>query len=106
MKLTYHVYRPGRPVEHCEHVWDKKFSSLKPMINKLVEGNLEHVAVLHEGRRADMFVEGDGAGVLPVNEEATKIYHANSLSREPGADTSGWPKIYGTAVLFDQIVWS
>ncbi len=105
-KLTYHVYRPGQPVEHGEKLWLGSFSEIKPMINEFVEGRLEHVAVLFNGRRADMFVEEHSAGNLPINEEATKIYHASSLSRDPTADTRDWPKVYGVAVLFDQIVWS
>lgn len=104
-KLTYHVYRPGKPVEHAEKLWTGSFSEIKPLINELVEGRLEHVAVLFNGKRADMFVEEHSAGNMPVNDEATKIYHAASLSREPKADTSDWPKVYGVAVVFDQIVW-
>lgn len=104
-KLTYHIYRPGQPVEHAEKVWDGSFSEIRPTINELVDGRLEHVAVLFNGRRADMFVEEHSAGNMPVNDEATKIYHASSLSREPGADTRDWPKVYGVAVVFDQIIW-
>lgn len=67
----------------------------------------EHVAVLHEGRRADMFVHEDGHGErLPRNEAATAIYRAWHLSQNPGEDPEASPWIAGPAVIFDRIVWS
>lgn len=106
-KLTYHVYRPeGGEPEHHEMQWSGNFQDIRGVVNPLVEGRLEHVTVLFNGKRADMFVEEESAKKFPPNEAATAIYHASSLSREPGADTSDWPKIYGVAVVFDQIVWT
>lgn len=105
IKTKYWVYRVGQPVTEGD-VEFERFAELKPLINGLVEGRLEHVAVLFEGRRADMFVEEYSASSNPPNLEATKIYHASSLSRDPGADVSSWPMIHGTAVLFEKIVWT
>ena len=104
-KLTYHVYRPGQPVEHAETEWDGRFSDVRGLINKLVEGELEQVGVLFNGKRADMFVEANSSdGMSSFNEEANKIYYASLLSRNPRADNLR-PRIFGVAVVFDEIVW-
>jgi hypothetical protein len=67
----------------------------------------EHVAVLHDGRRADMFVLEDGHGEgLPRNEAATAIYRAAWLRDHPADDPETLPWIAGLAVIFDRIVWS
>jgi hypothetical protein len=67
----------------------------------------EHVTVLHEGRRADMFVDEDGhAKALPRNDAATAIYRANALAQDAGLDPETLPWIAGPAVLFSRIVWS
>ena len=67
----------------------------------------EHVTVLHEGKRADMFVQEDGHGEgLPRNEAATAIYRAAWLQEHPSHDPETLPWIAGPAVIFDRIVWS
>lgn len=67
----------------------------------------EHVTVLHEGTRADMFVHEDGHGEgLPRNEAATAIYRAAWLRDHPADDPETLPWIAGPAVIFDRIVWS
>lgn len=105
--LDYHIYHAGYGQgSKGRMLWNGSFSDIRPKINELLEGRLEHVSVLFNGKRADMFVVEDSAGNLPVNELATKIYHASSLSRNPTADTSSWAKIYGSAVVFDERVWS
>ena len=73
----------------------------------LGDGNdMEHVTVIHNGKRTDMFVDEIGAlKRLPVNCRATAIYHANFLQYHPGEDTSELPKIHGTAVLFHRRIW-
>jgi hypothetical protein len=69
--------------------------------------NLEHVTVLHEGKRADMFVDEHGVRKqLPRNEAATAIYRNNWLTHHPKDAPESLPAIYGTAVLFDRIVWN
>jgi hypothetical protein len=74
--------------------------------------NFEHVNVLHDGKRTDMFVDEYGAlrdMLLPVNLVATRIYHAASIKQDrlkvPGGIISSAPKIHGTAVLFGRRVW-
>ena len=67
----------------------------------------EHVAVLHEGKPADMFVHEDGHGAgLPRNEAATTIYRASWLERHPSTDPESLPWIAGDAVVFGRLVWS
>jgi hypothetical protein len=105
-QLTFHVYHPDGRVEDKEMIWDENFRSIRGMINELVGGTLEHVAVLHDGRRADMFVEQGSAGKFPFNPSATEIYRNYTMTRSPGTNPNSLPKIYGVAVLFDKIVWS
>lgn len=81
------------------------------VINKLVKpliggGNIEHVSVLHDGKRRDMFVDDEGQlKGLPRNDRATAIYRTNWLTRNPGTDPESMPCIAGTAVLFTRRVW-
>lgn len=106
-KLTYHVYHPEKAEpEDFDMEWTGSFEEVRAIVNPLVQGYLEHVTVLFNGRRADMFVEEYSASKFPPNKAATNIYHASSLSLDPDADTSTWPRIYGVAVVFDQIVWT
>lgn len=115
MQTTLHIYRVGcaRETKLMDLATRPGFTAINRVVLPLLEGakNIEHVSVLHNGERRDMFVDELGAlpmltrPPLPVNEPATAIYHAASLEREPGADTSRWPKIHGTAVVFDRIVW-
>ena len=71
---------------------------------------LEHVSVLYEGARRDLFVDDEGAiRRLQPNLEATRIYHAASISRG-SAHTNGLihggSYIYGVAVFFpSRQVW-
>jgi hypothetical protein len=74
--------------------------------------DFEHVNVLHDNRRVDMFVDEYGAMpdmLLPVNVVATRIYHAASIRPDrlnaPDGIISDAPKIHGTAVLFGRRVW-
>jgi hypothetical protein len=77
-------------------------------------GEIERVNVWHEGKYRDMFVDEMGAMKgLPVNLNATAVYHANQLHHvhgDPPAEKAreiarDWPKIYGVAVLFHNKVW-
>jgi len=79
------------------------------------EPDLERVRVWHCGAYRDMFVDEQSKRKgLPVNAEATAIYHANMLVHEHGNPTdpaviaritADWPVIYGNAVLFLRRVW-
>lgn len=112
MKCTYHIMRPGKPRETRKHEFKNApdYRQLKDLLTPLLDGApLEHVYVLYEGRRADMFVDemGHVRNVpLPRNEEATAIYRANALKRGMASDPEDLPWIAGPAILFEEIVWS
>lgn len=115
MKTTFYIYRPGqeRETREIEMAAEPGYVAIRDVVLPLLEGatDLEHVSVLFEGMPTDMFVDELGAipfrerGPLPVNEEATAIYHAAGLRRAPRADTSTWPQIHGTAVVFARRIW-
>jgi hypothetical protein len=68
---------------------------------------VEHVYVLHQNRRADMFVDERGRlKHLRRNDGATAIYRAAALRNSPGTRAASLPWIAGPAVLFDRIVWA
>lgn len=83
------------------------YRALKAIVEPLIDGAaLEHVTVLHEGERRDMFVDECGSlNGLPRNEEATAIYRNNWLTQHPEEDPESLPAIYGPAVLFSRRVW-
>lgn len=86
---------------------DPGLAELRDVLEPILAGRPEHVAVLHDGRRADMFVHEDGHGEgLPRNEAATAIYRAAWLRDHPADDPETLPWIAGPAVIFDRIVWS
>jgi len=75
-----------------------------------LEVRLEHVTVLGDnGDRADMFVDDIGAIIgLPVNLEATRIYHRASIEhgeKEVDGIIPNAPRIHGCAVLFARRIW-
>lgn len=79
---------------------------LRELIGPMVGGYPDHVSVLHQGRRADMFVEECSAvSGQPRNEAATAIYRTAWLSTHPKDDPEGLPAIHGPAVLFTKRVW-
>lgn len=107
---TFHVYRPAaekRETHTVMLVSEPSYDEIKAVVGPYLEdGRMEHVSILFNGVRSDMFVDEDfNEKGLELNEEATKIYHASSLQREPEADTSDWPKIRGVAVVFDRRIW-
>lgn len=81
------------------------------ILNKVILPHLdhqffEHVSVLHNGQRLDMFVDEMGAmKPLPRNEVATTIYRTASRVRYPSKPAEMFPAIYGPAVLFLRRVW-
>jgi hypothetical protein len=106
---TITIMRPGlpdqsRPVELADQ---PGYPSLVAIIRPLLDGcDLEHVTVLHGGKRTDMFVdEMSSVKGLPRNEPATAIYRNNWLTQHPEEAPEGLPAIYGPAVLFSRRVW-
>ena len=83
---------------------------VRPLISSLRPDGpyswFERVAVIHDGKHADMFVDEHGIQRgLPRNEAATAIYRAGWLSQHPGTDPETLNPIFGDAVLFLRRVW-
>lgn len=108
VSTVYHLLRTDgkRVTMRVEWPWNPDLQQLKALVEPLVGGRLDHVAVLYERRRADMFVNEDGHDAkLPRNELATSIYRHNWLIQHPHDPPEESPWIAGTAVLFERIVW-
>jgi hypothetical protein len=111
MKTTIKIFRPDGTVEERDvsdtMTAEPGYSALRDLITPLLDGrNMEHVSVLHDGQRADMFVDEEGHLLgLPRNEAATTIYRNNWLTQHPDVDPETIPFIVGPAVLFSRRVW-
>jgi hypothetical protein len=84
------------------------YFQLKAIVQPIIgeRNDFEHVAVLHNNQRTDMFVDEMGQlKGLPRNDRATAIYRHNWLTQHPGTDPNTLPWIVGTAVLFARRVW-
>ena len=81
--------------------------ALRGVLGPIFAGaDFEHVAVLHEGRRTDMFVDENGhAKGLTRNDAGTAIYRANAMRQDPTQDPEALPFIVGPVALFDRRVW-
>jgi len=72
---------------------------------------IERVRLHQSGHPFDMFVSKIGHVRLRTrpplgrNEEATKLYRAGALARNPGMDPEMLSWIAGPAVVFDRQVW-
>ena len=95
-----------------EWPWVAGYERIRALIEPHLGGEpLEHVSVLHEGQRRDMFVSELGRlelltrGPLPRNDRATAIYRTNWLTRNPSTIPEALPWIAGVAVLFEERVW-
>ena len=109
MKTTYYVLDIlGRPREQSVD-WPRDPGSdrIKALVQPLLKGgNPDHVTVLHNGERGDMFVDDKGQEKqLARNIKATRIYRAATLARAPQTDPESLPWIWGIAILFDRVVW-
>lgn len=116
MRTTYTIIRVGdASLEHGEIDWPPApdLKLIHALIDPILgEGEpLEHVTVLHDGERRDMFVSEFGhmaltwRAPLPINDRATVIYRHNWLTQHPGVDPETLPNIAGTAILFARWVW-
>lgn len=85
------------------------YDSLRKAMDGVFDERFEHVYVLHDDQRRDMFVGETSTinGRHSRNEKATAIYRNNALTRSPVIDPESIPAIYGPAVLFpDMVVWN
>lgn len=107
-KFSYTVYQPSGEMQRGLVEWPEEpgYTKIAALIEPIVGGPIEHVTVLHNSKRADMFVDEMGhmrtGGPKPLNEAATRIYYAASRAR---GDEPGDHYIAGPAVLFDEEVW-
>jgi hypothetical protein len=114
MKTDYIVYRTDGTTteascELAEHPGlDAINAVVRPLIGTLLTkyDHLEHVAVMIDGERRDLFVDEDGqAKRLERNEAATTHYRRSWLTAYPKTDPETLPYIYGDAVLFGRRIW-
>lgn len=110
MKTTATIIRADGTEEQRELDWPHEpgYHAIRDLVEPVLGAGrfLEHVAVLHEGQRTDMFVDDSGLlDGLPRNEKATAIYRNNVLTHEPGTDPESLPHIAGTAILMSRRVW-
>lgn len=116
MKTEYTIYPVGDgPVTRGEIDWPRHpgYEAIKALVEPILGDNepLEHVTVLFEGKRADMFVSEIGhrrlttRPPLPRNDRATSIYRTAWMAQHPDQDPESLPTIAGPAILFSRIVW-
>lgn len=108
---SYRIIRCNGETEDRTIEWPAEpgFRAIAALIRPILDGaDPEHVAVLYQGKRRDMFVDEIGlVKGLPRNNIATAIYRNNWLTRHPGTEPESLNFIAGTAVLFpDRIIWS
>lgn len=105
----YRIFRTDGTAEEEFISWPKEpgYKEIAKLIVPILDGaELEHVTVLHEGKRADMFVDEMGRmKPLARNERATSIYRTNWMTKHPSVDPETLPWIAGTAVLFLRRIW-
>jgi hypothetical protein len=111
MTTKYQIIRTDGTMTNEIIDWPREpgYDAIAELIRPLIGGaHLEHVSVLHNGGRRDMFVDENGhAKNLPFNEKATAIYRHNWLTQRPKTDPASLAWIVGTAILFpDQIIWA
>ena len=106
MITRYTVYHVDGTEVSGEVDWPKSpgFTRINELVRPLIGcENIEHVAVLHNGRRHDMFVDEMGQIInLQYNSKASIIYQANGKAMGRPHTTP----IVGTAVLFDRVIWT
>jgi hypothetical protein len=108
--VRYEILRPDGTRQTRTVGWTRApgYLEIADLIRPLIDGGeLEHVSVLHNGQRRDMFVDENGhSKELQRNEAATKIYRNNWLTQHPKDEPESLPYIVGTAILFpDEVIW-
>ena len=84
-----------------------RYHDIRGAIRNHFDEPFEHVTVLHDGERRDMFVGETSSinGRHIRNVRATAIYRNNILKNEPGINPESLHAISGPAVLFMSRVW-
>jgi hypothetical protein len=113
MLTEYSIIHPDGTIEAGTVEWPQEpgYHRIVALVEPLLDGEpLEHVTVLYDGRRHDMFVSEQGhlhlstRGPLAHNDTATKIYRTAAL-RDPAKLADELPSIVGVAVLFHRLIW-
>ena len=109
MQTKYLIFHTDNSVEEKEIDWPTKptFKVINSLLEPILNGAyLEHVSVLYEDKRSDMFLDEEGKlKHLSRNEKATAIYRAATLKYKPKTPPETLDFICGTAILFTRIVW-
>lgn len=90
--------------EQCDDIYEGQ-KSMRGRLMEIVDGNTEHVHVLYKNEPVYMIVNETGAiqkPPLPVNKEASHIYHTNMAGQEGLTIEQAfieYPKIHGDVVL-------
>lgn len=102
------IYRADGTSEMTDVERPEGYHAIKTLVEPHLDGaRMEHVTVLLNGKRSDMFVdEFSRIHDLPLNRAATAIYRANWLSRHPETDPEEMDWIAGPAVVFSTQVWT
>ena len=107
--FCYTVLQPdGRAVDSIATLpRNPTTDDVRSVVNRFLDGGAaEHVAVLHDNRRTDMFVdEHSHLKRLQRNEAATALFRAAALRINPERDPETLPYIAGPAIVFDEPVW-
>lgn len=105
--LSLAIYRADGTSEMREVEKPEGYDAIRALVEPHLDGaRMEHVTILLNGKRSDMFVdEFSRIHNLPRNEKATAIYRANWLSRYPETEPEEMPWIAGPAVVFSEMVW-
>lgn len=91
----------------------KDWTKEREFIRGVVGGDLEHVTVLYQDQIRDMFVNECGSGVhgherLAPNARASLIYWTATCQGRTSApfEPRTGPLIHGTAVLYEEVIWT
>ena len=117
MQTNYRIIRTDGSIEECTADLPERplYHQLAAIVGPIlkanrIDANIEHVTVLSDdGYRTDMFVDEEGVlHGLPVNAEATRIYHRASIARGEKHNLGiipNAPCIHGVAIYFERRVW-
>ena len=118
MIIDYKVLRTDGSIEEGQLNTDASlYDAVKKLFRATIgNGDLEHVTVYDDSwdeggpRYRDMFVDEVGSWKnLPMNRQATKIYHANALEHRAEfaglIDYDDMALIFGDALLCRQEMW-
>lgn len=108
-QVTAYVYRPGyeREKRVVTLTQNPTISQVKPIVEEILGGPCEHCHVLFEEQMTDFFIlKGAFESGLPVNPQATKIFHARWLQSNSQDNSNILAQVHGPALVFSRSVWN